>query len=528
MIYLVAPSYHDEASRIVKPALERSCGFGQVQRVGIVQWMRLQSEYSGFLSVVINPPEVWAEAIVQTLRKPSNKTLIFGELPPTLANALHAIVSPLDESLREAVNCTGAVAHSQENSQLSIEFIKSDELGKSPLSQRACLRYDFMEEWNNLGFGAVRANDSIWSLTQVVQLQKKNLLAALKLQNKIIGAYAGLWFDKSVSSTLLWFNRSVGPVDSHEWRLVERFLSDHGYPDISCQPVLSEIPFGHEAAVTMRLDCDEDIESARPLWKVYQKMNVPFSLAIHTRTLLNERHHILPREVIAHGGSLLSHTATHAPHWGGNYATAFEEGRISADVIEQTTGHRVRYAVSPFHQTPVYARAGLYDAGYEGCIGGIISNDDDFLMARSGVPPEGLPGFIGHSQQCMLHGDCMLDGEDPLQIFKQAFNAAKSSRTFFGYLDHPFSERYQYGWKCEDQRISMHRMFVEYIKAHCDVLFTNENDAMDFLLDRSSIKVSSNTQGFSISVPSTIRSHLIQSVEYAGSRYPLPTQGLDL
>lgn len=528
MIYLLAPGDFGEAACIVQSALERSCGHGQVQPVSFAQWMCLQTQNSGLLSVIINPPEPWASAIAQSLNKQGNKNLIFGSLPPTLANALQAIALPIDDFVREAVKCAPAAAHAQTNSPLSIEYEKLDELGDSPLPQRACLRYDFTDEWNNLGYGAVRADDTIWSLSQIVQLPKENLLAALKLQSKTIGAYAGLWLNKSFASAILWFNRPVGPVDSQEWHLIEKFFSDLGYPNTACQPVLSEIPYGHDAAVTMRLDCDEDVESARPLWQAYQKMGVPFSLALHARVLADERHHTLPREVLEHGGALLSHTATHAPDWGGSYAAAYEEGCSSAEVIEQSTGYRVRYAVSPFHQTPVYARAGLADAGYEGCIGGIIRNDYDFLMARSGTPPKSVEGFIGHSQQCMLHGDCMLDDDDPLLVFKKAFAAAKTSRTFFGYLDHPFSERYQYGWESESQRVNMHTAFIEYIRAQGQVLFTNENDAMDFLNDRAAIKIASDAQGFNIRLPSIRRSHLTQSVHYAGNRYALPEQGLEL
>lgn len=528
MIYLLASGDLDAAALVVQSALERSCGHGQVQRISFARWMRLQIPNTGLLSVIIDPPEIWADSIAESLNKKCNKTLLLGSLPPTLAKALGAMTLPIDDAVREAVKCAPAAACGQANSPLRIEYVKVVELGDSPLPQRACLRYDFTDEWNNLGFGAVRADDSIWSLCQIVQLPKENLLATLQLQSQTIGAYAGLWLSEPAVNTLLWFNRSVGPVDSQEWSLVERFLSDLGYPSAACQPVLSEIPYGYDAAVTMRLDCDEDVESARPLWQAYQQMDVPFSLALHARVLTDSRHHALPREVLAHGGALLSHTATHAPDWGGSYAAACEEGRSSAAVIEQATGYRVRYAVSPFHQTPVYARAGLADAGYEGCIGGIIRNDYDFLMARSGTPPEGVQGFIGHSQQCMLHGDCMVTGDDPLLVFKQAFAAAKASRTFFGYLDHPFSERYQYGWQTEEQRVKMHIAFVDHIRSQGSVLFANENDAMDFLHDRAAIVVTVNAQGFKIRVPSLKRSHLIQSVQYAGQRHALSEQGISL
>jgi hypothetical protein len=528
MIYLLAPSNQDEASLIVESALERSCGYGEVQRINFTRWLDLECQDEGLLSVIINPLELWADSITRNLIKPGNKTMILGALPPSLAKTLNAIILPINELIQAGVKCPSALPYSEANSTLKIEYINIDKLCESPFARRSCLRYDFADEWNNLGYGPVSADKSIWSLSQLVQLPKENLLATMKFESQTIGAYAGFWSNTPCANSLIWFNRSVGPVDSHEWRLVEKFLSDLDYPNSVCQPVISEIPYGYDAAITMRLDCDEDVESARPLWQAYQEMGVPFSLALHASVLSDERHHVLPRDVLAKGGALLSHTATHAPNWGGSYSDAYQEGRTSADIIEKSTGYRVRYAVSPFHQTPAYARAGLADANYEGCIGGIIRNDHDFLMARSGTPPGSNQGFIGHSQQCMLHGDCMLLGNDPLLIYKQAFSAAKASGTFFGYLDHPFSERYHYGWHSEAQRINMHREFVDYIKEQGDVLFSNQTDAMDFLYDRAAIIVNSNDKGFNIRLPSAIRNPLIHSIEYAGKRYPLPSQGLDL
>ncbi|MDH6420913.1 hypothetical protein M2131_000854 [Polynucleobacter sphagniphilus] len=525
MIYLLCPGDLDPAATIVQSGLERSCGVGQIRRISIAEWIRLQALPQRLLSVIISPPDSWGTQIVKGMQRDGDKILLLGVLPPTIAHTLSAVATIVNEELKVAAQCKPAPTYSQSNSALIIEYSDFSELGVSPIKERACLRYDFTDEWNNLGYGAVRADGSIWALSQCVQLPKEKILACLKLGGQDVSAYAGFWVnEKNISNTVLWFNRPVGPVDSQEWRLVENFISTAGFPGFVCQPVLSEIPYGYEAAVTMRLDCDEDVESARMLWQAYQAMNVPFSLALHARVLGEEKHHVLARDVLLAGGALLSHTATHAPDWGGSYVAAFEEGRISAEAIVKATGFRVRYAVSPFHQTPIYARDALTDAGYEGCIGGIIRNDYDFLMARAGTPPYSAEGFIGHSQQCMLHGDCMLTGSDPLKLYKQAFGIAKVSKSFFGYLDHPFSERYQYGWNTEDQRIEMHANFIEYIKDQGHILFVHENDAMDFLHDRASIKVSSVGENFQLEKSKTSRSALHQSVEYGGVAYPLNSE----
>lgn len=517
MIYLVVPGNLDDAAIIVCSALERSCGYGQVQRISINQWSSLQHTSQKTISVFVNPLEAWAAKIIKSFEKVGNKALLLGALPESLIKHFGAQAGPITEELIEAAQCSAAPTYSQANSNLRIQYNDVKGIPNSPVASRACLRYDFTDEWNNLGFGAVRADHSIWALSQSVTLPVANTLADLTIGERVVGAYAGAWHkDSYVAGAALWFNRPVGPVDSQEWRIVEQFLSGVGFPECACQPVLSEIPYGYEAAVTMRLDCDEDVESARELWQAYNAMGVPFSLALHAKVLEDPKHHVLPREVLANGGALLSHTATHAPDWGGSYEAAYNEGCTSADAIEAATGYRVRYAVSPFHQTPVYARNGLADAGYDGCIGGIIRNDYDFLMARSGVAPWGTVGFMGHSQQCMLHGDCMLADEDPLKIFKESFELAKASRTFFGYLDHPFSERYQYGWENEVQRVKMHQQFAEYMRQQGNVLFVHENEAMDFLADRSAVQTSYRDGSISYKKPVVSKSNYKQSLEYGG------------
>jgi hypothetical protein len=272
----------------------------------------------------------------------------------------------------------------------------------------------------------------------------------------------------------------------------------------------------------MRLDCDEDVESARPLRDAYHAMGVQFSLAVHTTNLDDSRHHPILCEMAEAGESILSHTATHAPNWGGSYEAALQEARESASRLQAVTGQSVRYAVSPFHQSPPYALAALADAGYCGCIGGIIRNDPEFLISRGG-DLAGLPsGFIGHSQQHMLHGDCMLADGDPLAVFKQAFDRARETYSLFGYLDHPFSERYQYGWADESSRISAHQDLIEHIRTKAPgTLFLSENDAMDFLLAKSEWQVIERNGNFELNPPTSLSviNGLVPTIEYEGHQF---------
>lgn len=521
MIYLLCPGLFDDAGVVVASAIERSCGRGQIYKISPAAWsLRLQNNLPGIL-LVINPLEAWSDFIIQTLQAPQNKIILFGALPPRLAQYLGAQTNKISDDVRAADVCQAAPTFSNTKSSLVIHYHAIDRLVCSPLTTRPFVRYDFTNEWNNLGYGAIRVDDSIWSICQQVYLDDKNCLALITLDGKAVSAHAGLW------SNALWFNRMVGPVDSHEWCVVENYLAHYAHQTYLCQPIISEIPHGYDAAVTMRLDCDEDVESARQLFDVYQTLQVPFSLALHTRVLDDEKHHNLPRQVLANGGAVLSHTATHAANWGGSYAAAFQEASLSAIKIKSVTGQAVRYAVSPFHHTPVYARLALADAGYEGCIGGIICHDPDYVMARSGVAPYSPYGFIGHTQQCMLHGDCMLGG-DRLGIYKQAFDLARCSGTFFGYLDHPFSARYQYGWQSEQMRIQAHIDFIKYMRANANVLFVNASDALDFLQDRADVIVENTSSNFYIKKNILSRSQLTITVQYKEQSYVVSEDGVSL
>lgn len=526
MIRVIHPSSSVPAGAIAISALQRSCGNSQVEAVSIADLVQWLEKPRAACWMLINPLETWSELIIKVLKSIPNKILLFGEIPPSLADHLEVTIAPVSIDLQEAALCDPAPTYGYTESAAKIHYRQFVAGVKSPISIRPFLRYDFMDEWNNLGYGAIKTDDSIWAICQQMQLASHVTVADVKMNNESVSAYAGLWdFPKS---SLLWFNRSVGPVDSQEWRIVESFITNYRHGELPCQPILSEIPYGYDAAVTMRLDCDEDIESARNLWHAYQQRDIPLSLALLTTILDDPRHYMLPRDVLTDGGAVLSHTATHAPDWGGSYDAAYTEATHSAATISRVTGHEVRYAVSPFHQTPEYARIALADAGYSGCIGGIICNDPDFLMARAGTPPGSAEDFIGHSQQCMLHGDCMLQESDPLRIFKQAFDQARAGRTFFGYLDHPFSERYQYGWSSESHRIAIHQDFITYMQQSGNVLFCNEDDAMDFFRQKASVNFKSEDEGYRINIEPEYYPKWPISIEYAGNVYSLSEDGLKL
>ena len=146
-------------------------------------------------------------------------------------------------------------------------------------------------------------------------------------------------------------------------------------------------------------------------------------------------------------------------------------------------------------------------------------------MARAGVPPASGTGFIGHSQQCMLHGDCLLEDDEPMKIFKQAFDLACEGGAFFGYLDHPFSERYQYGWLTETQRASAHAQLIQHMRQRGRVLFANEDQAMDFLHDRAHTRIQATPEGFLVVRPQAASPWPLQ-VRYKGQSLCIEREGL--
>jgi hypothetical protein len=461
-----------------------------------------------------------SEAIVFTVgdvdigRVSRSKRVHFGRLPIELRRRLGVVdAEPLDPAGYRAA--PAATYHSSE-SGYAVQYGPRARLLGGKQWRRPLARYDFADEWNNLGYGAITAGSGTWDIGEPVLVAEQLELAAItNQQGRRCASYAALL--QTDDEALLWFNRPVGPLDSFEWRLVEVFLSSFGTPDLPIVPVISEIPAGYDTLVSARLDCDEDIESAREIWRAYEEMSTPLSLAIHTRLLEGGAVPPLLREAAERPGAVLAHSATHPANWGGSREAARQEARASADAIERATGQRPTYAVSPFHQTPPYAIGGLVDAGFAGCIGGSISGDPAFNMARSGLPEGIQGGFVGLTGQCMLHGDCML-ADDPIGCYREAFDLAFESSTPFVYLDHPFSSRYSYGWRGEDQRIEAHRELVAYIGQRATrPLFLSAGRVMDFVAQRAATTVRPTGDGYEVEAPHGAALQI--SIDFAGRQH---------
>ena len=498
MIILFEGTRQDSATQIVALALRRSVTNGLVM-------IALDDDpaliCNGGVYVFVSPSSSQAPLVAKA-RRMHAKILLLGALPLEIT-ALCGLGAPgpLGEEWTQAAACAPAPVHSTAQSAALVQWNQHALAAASPFTMRPFLRYDFADEWNNLGYGRITRDGGPWSLAMACQATDASIVATARVP----GVVANLPFVtllEDETSSLLWWNRAVGPVDSAEWAVIETFLADWRHHDRPCVPVICEIPHGFDAAITMRLDCDEDIASARPLFELYRDRGLPFSLAVKTDQDDGDQHISLLKDVIAAGGSVLSHSVSHAPRWGGSDEACYAEARGSSDWLEaRLPGLKVRHAGSPFHQNPAYVPNALGRAGLSGFIGGIIANDPEMLLAKGGVVPDCTNDVVSHSQQCMLHGDCILDDGDPLTINKQAFASARRAGSIFGYLDHPFSPRYDYGWGSEEHRLWHHIEFLEYFEKEMEGLATlwlNEDDVLEWIAAKMRLTLRQTADGFEL------------------------------
>jgi hypothetical protein len=467
-------------------AFERSFTRGQVQLCGGLHELPVGNT----VVVLVSPSDATAD-FLERLLDHNVKIILQGSLGKKLAGLAGIEAVDAVPVLAEAARCEPAPVHSMSASRAALVYSGAGLGAASPLRCRYFARFDWSDEWNNLGYGRIGAAGDRWSIAQLARS------CAVPVAEVVIDGLhsvgAAVTLRDRPGSSVLWFARPTGAVDGQDWAIIESFISVHRARELPCRPFLRGIPHGYGAGVTMRLDCDEDVASARPLFDLYRSRNRPISLAVRTGQPEKPENLALIRDVLGAGGAILSHSVTHAPDWGGTTEAAEREARESKAWLEQRVrGLRVRHAVSPFHRNPPHVPCALARAGYEGFIGGSIANDPEYLMARAGTPPFSPPDFVSHSQSCMLHGDSMLSEGDPLRIFKQAFGLARDSGEFFGYLDHPFSDRYAYGWPDEETRIAAHARFLEFLDAGSGddpLLFVNEETCLDFVKARAAAEI---------------------------------------
>jgi hypothetical protein len=432
------------------------------------------------------------------------KALVFGTPPPAMLPALGLRQDAALPGLDGRDACAPAVE--------ALPFTESDAFlayREHPLAaglaagirRRPFTRFDYADEWNNLGFGRIRTDGSIWAAQGGLIPDGALELAGIHIQarketggTKYAGAYLTLL--DTPEASILWCSRPVGPLDSTEWSIIERFISDWRADDMPCLPCLCQTPANCRCLVTMRLDCDEDIGSARDIFEWYAGERIPFSLAVKTSVDMGPEDMRLLDDVRMAGGTLLSHTHTHQLNWGADFEAALTEAKASRRWFAATWPDitPADLAVSPFHTNPPYAVQAMARAGFSGFVSGIIHNDPEYLLGRGGVVPF-ADGIVSISQQSMLHGDSYRRQGQRVDVHIAAFEAQYAAGGIFGYLDHPFSMRYQYDWESKAQRLQAHQKLVAAIRHYDAVWFWSQRQCFDFITTLSSTQLRMTSDG---------------------------------
>jgi hypothetical protein len=472
------------AGEIVRLALTRSFTSAQV-----TVCQDSAETVSGAASVWINPPDSAAASLAKQMAS-GGKALVLGQLVPRVADALALDLGGDLQWPSQWAECSPAPESHHEESPAAIRYSDLHPLGRaSPLRRRPLCRFDFSNEWNNMGYGRITLDRGPWALQSAVGVGQSTAIAHITTPDGRRFIYSAV--SESQNGAAMWFNRGVGPVDSLEWRVVESFLGDYRADELPCFPYFSEIPAGYRGAVNARLDCDEAVAASRPLLDLYREYRRPLSLALLTGQTIGHDDLNLMRQLIGQGGSVVSHSVDHAPDWGGTYQRAVVEAERSRDWFEQHLPEAapVRFAVSPFHQNPPYAVSALADSGYDAFVGGIIANDPEYLLGRAGRVPFAPRPMVSLSAQCMLHGDCYHRQGDSVDVYCESFDQHVAARSIFAYLDHPFSARYQYGWPDEATRLTAHRRLIEHIDRQPGIWWASLGEVLNFLCQRDAALV---------------------------------------
>ena len=353
------------------------------------------------------------------------------------------------------------------------------------LEERPIWRYDFELEWNNSFSGNINDKNEFLNLSHYCSNNNNNnVVYILNSNGDKVPLIAEFIINKNI---LIWVNRNLSLIDLPEWKIIEEFISNGYFNEYPCIPYVSEFSSIDNGFITMRLDCDEDIESARKIYSLYKQYDLPISLAITTNQLENKKSiSSLPREVFDYGGTILNHSHSHPINWGGKKDMVYKEIELSTKLIKKAFNINTEYAVSPFHHLTKEAIEVLNEQDYKGVVAGICSSHHDFLIIKGGSINEKL-NIILHCQQCMLHGDC-LSSTRPIDDYLKNFSLFSKIGYSIGFLDHPISKRYDYGWNNHQRQIDTHKKIIEHLLSK-NIKFVNQREIFERLKAKDDLKI---------------------------------------
>ena len=493
---------HDKLNQIIYTAFKRS--FNDINKLS-------QNNIFVFLS----------DESLDSLKKQieqKSKIIVFGKLNQDIAQLLGLeVFDQFPQNTKKSIVCLDQ--NMGDNSSIyHIKYTDHECCANVGYDKRYFTRFDFMDEWNNIGYGRIGIEDDIWSVRQIVKNNGAQSLAKIYDDESCVSEFATI--SDFENSSVLYINRDVGTIDGLDWTIVEHFISRYRMDELPCAPLILDIPFGYEAIATPRLDCDQSVIDTKPLVDLYKSYGINLSLAIATGINISEEEIQYLNQFYANGGALLSHSVNHFFNWGDCYDIAYDEAKKSKEWLEKNIVdlEKLEYAVSPFHTNKPYSAKALQEAGYKGFISGIIHNDPEYLLGVSGEVPFSEGNIVSHSQQCMLHGDCYHRNSNSLDIYKQSFNAHYKAKKMFGYLDHPFGD-YDYGWHSEEERLDVHKEFIEYINSFDGIKWMTSTEVLQFVYDKSQLEIAINTNDTIEIKRKSSESPYKIAVEYKGQVY---------
>ena len=383
------------------------------------------------------------------------------------------------------------------------------------LNERPLWRYDFDLEWNNNFFGNISNENIMLNFSHNCSLLEGQNVASIKnSKNEYIPLISEFEINGNI---IIWINRNLSLIDLPEWKIIEEFISNGYFAKYPCIPYLSEYSSLDKGLITMRLDCDEDIESARKIFEIYKHHDLPISLAITTNQIKeNQLISSLPKEVNDYGGTILNHSHTHPINWGGSKDKIKEEIITSNKLIKKAFGITPEYAVSPFHHLTWEALEVLNDLNFKGVIAGISSSHHEFLIVKGGSIHEKIDTLL-HSQQCMIHGDCLTQTRN-VNTYLNAFSLYSNLGFSSGYLDHPISERYDYGWINLERQVKTHNQIIEYLLNE-NLKFISQKELFQRFAAKEEIQLITISKNDYYSLEIKNESKFCLSVSFGGKRF---------
>ena len=384
-------------------------------------------------------------------------------------------------------------------------------------TDRKAVEYDIDDEWSNSGFGIIKGFDPVYGLAASMSVPSQYSIAdCIDLDYHHYALSAHIFIG---SNSVLWINRSSMLFDLPENLIFENYINSFDPSgSLPCFPIVVEYPISTRALCTSRLDCDEAIDSATDIFDVYSSFKAPLSLALTSSLLTKDLStNGLPERCLDRGGSLLLHSHTHPRYWGTFSFEIYKEAKTCLDLVYKYYDYICIGAVSPFHQTSIEAIHVLKGLGLKGLVGGLASLDDPFIYIR---PGSCLPdsSFVLLNQQCMLHGDVIKNKQDAKMYAKKIIDYMSLGYSF-GYLDHPISDRYNYGWNSLSIQAETHEEILSHL-IDSDFLYVSENEAICRGVAKNMAANSIRFSGGEISILNGSEYNL--SINFRGHRHSLP------